>query len=230
MSRRTVILVRALWIIATCGLAAAWRVEALILLIPLAAVGPILGEVTPRRDMDERQRMEDYRASHFALIVSYLLIFSLFARSWLQQGKEPSTELWLLLIAPLLVRVGVVAARGVGARRLALILGFACGVAWLAFSALSHGISPESAIGLSIVAFTALGLRWPGVAGVLLILAGGAMFTFFALGALKTDWVQGLLLTIALPVPPIVAGLAFFAEASGARRASDEFGDLRKKP
>jgi hypothetical protein len=228
MSRNTLILIRALWILASCALAAAWRIEALILLIPLAAVGPILGEVTPRTDMDERQVLEDYRASHLALIVSYLLIFSLFGRAWLQQGKEPSLELWLLLVAPLLVRVGVTAARGVGARRLALILGFVFGTAWLAFSTLSHGLAAESALGLSIIVLAAIGLRWPRIAGSLLLLVGLALFALIAASALRQDWVQGLLITIALPVPVIVAGLAFLAASKGARTAPDEFGDLRE--
>ena len=45
-------------------LAATWKGEALILLIPLAALGPILKEVAPATDIDERQRLVDYRASH----------------------------------------------------------------------------------------------------------------------------------------------------------------------
>jgi hypothetical protein len=79
------------------------------------------------------------------------------------------------------VRVIIAVGRGTGARRLALLLGFVCGLVWLAFSTASHGISPESAIGGGIIAFTALGLRWPRLGGSLLALAGLASLVFFIL-------------------------------------------------
>ena len=67
---------------------------------------------------------------------------------------------------------------------MALILGFVCGAFWLAFSSVSHGLSPESAIGLSIIGFTAVGLRWPRVGGALLIVVGVAFLAVFVVG----DW------------------------------------------
>ena len=206
MTRRELILIRVLWVAATLALAALWRVEALVLLIPLAFLGPVLREVSPARDVDERERLLDYRASHVAFVVTYGLLFLLFARSWFQLGHEPPNELWLLL-------------------------GFVCGFAWLAFSTLSHGISPESALGGGIIAFTALGLRWPRLGGCLLTLAGLALLMFFILMPLgRQDWVQSLFMTLALPLPPLLAGLALLASSfpeHGA--AADEFGDLRGK-
>jgi hypothetical protein len=93
MTRRELILIRVLWVAATAGLAALWRGEALVLLIPLAFLGPVLREISPARDVDERERLEDYRASHVAFVVTYGLLFLLFARSWFQLGHEPPNEL-----------------------------------------------------------------------------------------------------------------------------------------
>lgn len=232
MTRRELILIRALWVAATLALAALWRVEALVLLIPLAFLGPVLREVSPARDVDERERLLDYRASHVAFVVTYGLLFLLFARSWFQLGHEPPNELWLLLVAPLLVRVTLAVGRGAGARRVGLLLGFVCGTAWLAFSTLSHGISPESAVGGGVIAFTALGLRWPRLGGSLLTLAGLAFLVFFILMPLgRQDWVGSLFMTLALPLPPLLAGLALLASSFPEHGTStDEFGDLRGRP
>ena len=195
-------------------------------------LGPILREVSPARDVDERERLVDYRASHVAFVVTYGLLFLLFARSWFQLKHEPPNELWLLLVAPLLVRVTIAVGRGAGARRMALLLGFVCGVAWLAFSTASHGLSPESAVGGGVVLFTALGLRWPRLGGSLLALTGLAFLIFFILlpGG-RQDWVGSLFMTLALPLPPLLAGLGLLATSLQSHRGSaDEFEDLRGKP
>lgn len=232
MTRRELILIRALWIAAALGLAAFWRGEALVLLIPLAILGPILREVSPAVDVDERERLVDYRASHVAFVVTYGLLFLLFARSWFQLKHEPPNELWLLLVAPLLVRVTIAVGRGTGARRLALLLGFVCGVVWLAFSTASHGFSPESGVGSGVIAFTALGIRWPRLGGSLLMITGLVFLLFFILLPLgRQDWVGSLFMTLALPLPPLLAGLGLLASSLRSSGSSaDEFGDLRGKP
>lgn len=229
MTRRELILIRALWIAATLVLAAAWRAEALVLLIPLAFLGPVLREVAPAVDVDERERLVDYRASHVAFVVTYGLLFLLFGRSWFQLKHEPPNELWLLLVAPLLVRVTIAVGRGTGARRLALLLGFVCGTVWLAFSTASHGLSPESAVGGGVIAFTALGIRWPRLGGGLLALSGFAFLVFFILLPVgRQDWVGSLFMTLALPLPPLVAGVGLLATSMRSRGTStDEFKDLR---
>lgn len=232
MTRRDLILIRVLWVLAAVALAALWRAEALVLLIPLAVLGPVVREVSPVRDQDERERLEDYHASHVAFAVTYGLLFLLFARSWLQLGHEPPNEMWLLVVAPLLVRITLAVGRGAGARRLALLLGFVCGAAWTAFSTLSHGLSPESAIGGSLIVFTAVGIRWPRLGGSLLALSGLALLVFFILLPLgRQDWIGSLLMTLALPLPPLLAGIGLLAWAFRRPRLStDEFGDLRARP
>jgi hypothetical protein len=232
MSRRTLVLCRVLWVAATLLLTVVWNDNAWVLLIVLPALGPILRELAPAPDLDERQRMLDYRASHYALIVAYLALFALFARSWFQLKQEPGIELWLLLVAPLVVRTVISVGQGFGTRRLALILGFVCGSVWLAFSTASHGVSPESAVGLGIIAFTALGIRWPRVGGALLVLAAIAFaIVLVPIGLRNTggDWVQAAVMTLALPLPPLLAGVGLIGfSASSAKSQQDEFGDLRR--
>lgn len=234
MTRGTLMLIRALWVAGSLLLAATWNENAWVLLVALPALGPILREVAPAPDTDERQRALDYRASHVALIVVYLLLFVLFARSWFQLRREPPIELWLLLVAPLVVRTAIGVARGFGGRRMALILGLVCGAAWLAFSTASHGLSPESAIGLGIIAFTALGVRWPRLGGALLAVAAVACAAVLVpVGVRNTggDWVFVAVMALALPFPLLLAGAGLIASAVRVSRpASDEFGDLRRTP
>jgi hypothetical protein len=232
MTRRSLIVVRTVWVAVTIALTVAWNDNAWVLLIPLAAVGPILREVAPAPDLDERQRLLDYRASHWALIVAYLALFALFARGWFQLRKEPPVDLWLLLVAPLVVRTLITLAQGFGVRRMALVFGFVCGAVWFAFSMAEHLFSPECLIGLSIIGATALGIRWPRLGGGLLVLAGLACAILVVpVGVRNTrgDWVQAVVMMLALPLPPLLAGFGLIATAvRSTKPAPDEFGDLRK--
>ena len=232
MTPRALIVIRVLWIAATVLLTVTWNGDAWILLIVLPALGPILREVAPAADVDERQRMLDYRASHYALIVAYLALFVLFARAWFQLKHEPPIELWLLLVAPLVVRTVISVAQGFGTRKMALILGFVCGGVWLAFTTASHGLSPESAVGLGLIGFTAIGIRWPLAGGALLVLAAvTCAIVLVPVGFRNTggDWLQAVVMTLALPLPPLLAGLGLIgARVRTAKASRDEFGDLRR--
>jgi hypothetical protein len=231
MSRRTLTVVRILWVAGTLLLALTWNSDAWVVLIPLAAVGPILREVAPAPDLDERQRLLDYRASHYALIVAYLVLFVLFANSFLRLKHEAPEELWLVLLAPLVVRTAISLAQGFGARKMALVLGLVSGAAWFAFSTAEHPFSPESAIGLSVVAFTAVGIRWPRLGGALLVLVAVAFAVFVVpIGIRNTmgNWMVGGTLAIALVLPPLLASLGLIGAAvRSARQAQDEFAELR---
>ena len=232
MSRRTLVVIRVAWVAVTALLMATWNGDAWVLLLVLPALGPILREAAPAPDLDERQRLVDYRASHWALAVVYLVLFLLFARAWFQLKQEPPIELWLVLLAPLVVRTVLGVVQGFGGRKLALILGFVCGAVWLAFSTASHGLSPESAVGLGIMAFTALGIRWPRLGGALLVAAAIACAAILIpVGVRSTggDWVFVAVMALALPSPLLLAGFGLIAVGMRkARPAPDEFGDLRR--
>ena len=122
MTRRSLFIIRSLWIVATAALAALWRIEALVFLVPLAFIGPVVSEVLPCRDVDERERNLDYHASHLALMAVYLLVFGLFCRAVFVLGSEPN-ELYLLLAVPLNAPDGAPLGALVLARSLDLIVG-----------------------------------------------------------------------------------------------------------
>jgi hypothetical protein len=229
MSKRALIWIRVAWIVATIVLMFAWREEALVLFVPLAFLGPLLRETVPPRDQDERERTVDYRASHFALMTVFAVLFLLFAKAQVVDGTGISPDLMLLLAAPLIVRVGLAIGRTSGGRRLGLAIGFTMGGIWLAFTLVSHGLSvaslAEASIGGGILLATAVGLRRPRLGGGLLVAVGIALF---ALDMRRGNWEMAITMALILTLPPVLAGLALLASAQkAAAEAIDEFADLR---
>ncbi|MBL8140691.1 MAG: hypothetical protein JNM38_06265 [Acidobacteria bacterium] len=233
MSTRALAWIRVAWIAATLALAALWRGEALALLVPLALLGPLVREVAPPPDQDERQRLEDYRASHIALMSVYALLFLMVAKAQVVEGSGLTAELLVLLAVPLIVRSSISLGRGLGARRAGLTIGFVFGGLWLGFAVLSHGVSVATAsefpIGGGLLALTVVASRWPRLGGALLTMFGGGLLLFFVRPLVGHGaWGQALALTATLVTPSVVTGLLLLAAASGAGAASDdEFKDLR---
>jgi hypothetical protein len=233
MSRRAINVIRVVWILATLLLMATWREDALFLFLPLAVLGPLLREAVPGEDQDERQRTLDYRASHVALMVVYVLLFVLFAKMKFVEGRDVANELWLILAVPLIVRVVMFVGQGSGARRLGLGVGLTFGGIWLAFTLLSHGLSwgslGESLIGGAILAATALSLRSPRSGGALLVAIGLVFLGVFAgANVVRGQFSSGIFIAATLAFPPLIAGIALIASARGSKRAlADEFADLR---
>jgi len=124
MNIKTLNGIRAGWIVLSFVLAAVWRVEALLLLAGLALLGPALRESGALRDMDERERMLDYQASHYALVLLYILLIAYFGHALWIREENPEPMWYLVLVAPMLVRVGLYLGRAAGLRRLGLGLGF----------------------------------------------------------------------------------------------------------
>ncbi len=230
MSTKTLNGIRIAWIVLSFVLAAVWRVEALLLLAGLALMGPALRASGALRDMDERERTLDYQASHYALLLLYLLVIAYFGHSLWIRDQNPEAMWYLVLVAPMLVRGALYLGRAAGLRRLGLGLGFTFGAVWFLFTVLSHGISLESLIesvvGSSLLIATLIALKWPRVGGALLVVIATAFAVFFMGGVNRSSPAQYLLMTMILPLPPLVAGVALFV--SGLRPANDdEFADLR---
>lgn len=233
MSKRALVVVRVVWLLATLGLMAWWREEALVLLVPLVLLGPLLREVAPPARDDERERLEDYRASHVALMSAYALLFLVFAKQQFVDGTGIAAEWLLMFTVPLLVRTALSIGRGVGARRLGLTVGTIAGTAWLAFSLVSHGLSwatlAEAWIGGGLLLFTFVASRWPRAGGALLACFSIALFSLVARQALgHGQWAFGLSMTALLVLPALMAGLALLVSAPrSAAGGRDEFSDLR---
>jgi hypothetical protein len=233
MSTRALAWIRVAWIAATLALVALWRGEALALLVPLAFLGPLVREVAPPPDQDERQRLEDYRASHIALMTVYALLFLMVAKAQVVEGSGLTAELLVLIAVPLIVRSSMSLGRGLGARRAGLTIGFVFGGLWLGFAVLSHGVSVATAsefpIGGGLLALTAVSARWPRVGGVLLTAFGVGLLLWFVVPLVGHGaWAQALGLTAALAAPAVVTGLLVLAAGREAAAAKDdEFRDLR---
>ncbi len=231
MSRKALAWMRAGWVVATVVLMFAWREEALVLFVPLAFLGPLLREAVPSGGQDERERTVDYRASHFALMTVFAVVFLLIAKAQVVDGTGISTDLILLLAAPLIVRVGLAIGRASGGRRLGLAIGFTMGGAWLAFTLVSHGLSAaslgEASVGGGILLATAVGLRRLRLGGGLLLAVGIALFAM-VLRMHRGNWETAMSMALILAFPPVLAGLALLASAQKAEEEPvDEFADLR---
>lgn len=234
MTARMLAWVRVCWIAATALLMATWRGEALVLLVGLAFLGPVVREAAPAPDRDERQRLEDYRASHYALIVLFVLIFLFMAKAQFVDGVGLSGELMTLLVVPLIVRTGISLGRGWGARRAGLVIASATGIGWSGFAVASHGVSAASVaelgIGASLLIAVAIARRWPLAGGLLLAAAGAGLSLLVVVPAMgRGAWGTALTMAVALVAPVIVAAvlLAGAARARNGAAGTDEFADLR---
>lgn len=70
MRGKTLMVARLVWVAAVGVLMVTWNETAWVLLLLLPALAPLMRELAPAPDLDERQRLLDYRASHYALMVS----------------------------------------------------------------------------------------------------------------------------------------------------------------
>jgi hypothetical protein len=232
MSRRTLICVRVGWVVAVLALMAAWQEEALVLLLPLALVGPLLREVVPAADADERQRHEDYRASHVALMSVYALLFLIVAKQQLVDGTPLAADWILVFVLPLLVRTALSMGRGVGRQRLGITVALATGTAWLGFAVISHGLSwgtlAEGTIGGVMLLGAWLARRRPRLGGGLLGLLSLGLLAAVGREAIGSGrWELGLTLLALLVLPAFLASASLLAAAPEERGAGDEFADLR---
>lgn len=232
MSRRALICVRVGWVLAVVASMAAWQEEALVLLLPMALLGPLVREVVPAADADERQRHEDYRASHVALMSVYALLFLIVAKQQLVDGTPLTAEWILLFVLPLLVRTGLSMGRGLGGQRLGQAVGYAAGTAWLGFAVLSHGLSwstlAEGVIGGTMLLGAWLARSSPRLGGTVMGLLSLGLLAMVVRQALGDGrWDLGLTLLALLVLPPLLASAALLASGPEARPPDDEFADLR---
>jgi hypothetical protein len=234
MNARALLWIRLAWVAGTLILVATWRGEAFVLFVPLALLGPVLREFVAVGE-DERQRFEDYHASHVALMTVFALLFLFAAKAQVVDGTGIPGELILLFAVPLIVRGGLSIGRGFGARRAGLAIGFITGALWLGFTLASHGLSSdavvEASIGGSLLVATAAATRWPRAGGATLVVLGVALLALVVPPQIgRGAWTMAFAMTAALAAPTIVAGGLLVASSAGkGGTRGDEFADLRKE-
>lgn len=216
--RHRILAVAGAWTLVVLVLAAAWRAEALSLLLLLGLVLPALASL-PGAGRDERERALDREASHLALGAVYLLAAGVVIQALLVEGVHPDPRWYLVLLLPLLVRPLVTLGRGRGPRALGLGLGTAIGAFWLAFALLGHGPGTgglvESAVGGGILAATLAGTRWPAVGGTALLALGIVFAVMLGSRLAGIPGTTAALMVLLLPLPLLVAGGALLASRSG---------------
>ena len=168
---------------------------------------PVLRFAGLVRDQDEMYRYVDYRASHIAyyLMVSIAIITLMLTTL---SRHEVSPELTLLILVPLITKFYLQSIPIRNLARTGIYLGSIVGGAWLLFAILSHGFTIEgvieSSIGLSLLLFSLLGLRYRLISASLLI-AMGLVATWFVLRSHILTTTK-LLVGLFLPLPAFVAG------------------------
>ena len=94
-------------------------------------------------------------------------------------------------------------------RKLALWLGFSCGIWWLAFAALSPATSIQTLpLALAILIATAVAWNWEALGGTLLILEGIGNLMFIS-SLERASLVSSILLLMTLALPPLLSGILF---------------------
>ena len=168
---------------------------------------PVLRFAGVVRDQDEMYRYVDYRSSHIAyyLMVSIAIITLMLTTL---SRHEVSPELTLLILVPLITKFYLQSIPTRNLARTGIYLGSIVGGTWLLFAILSHGFTIEgvieSSIGLSLLLFSLLGLRYRLISASLLITMG-LVATWFVLRSHILTTTK-LLVGLFLPLPAFVAG------------------------
>lgn len=118
--KKAIPVLKALWFLLVVMLIFAGRnmgfVSALILTLA-ALVAPILREIFSKADLDERQRQVSHASSHLAYFAYTALLLFALMREWLKTGELPSALLFVLLGAPLLIKMAVCLVQNYGSVR-----------------------------------------------------------------------------------------------------------------
>ncbi len=228
MTAKQLWIIKAIWVLIVIALCFILGGEAIILLVGLLFIRPIIREIRPCSDMDERQDLLFFKGGYYAFLTAMFLVVVVFMVKEFIQQEEPAAEWWLVLCVPLVVNGSFYLWHAAGLRRVGLVLGFLFGGVWTAFTMASHGFSlvsvVESSVGLSILVPTALALRWPRIGGSILMIVAIVMIGFFGPFWWKRfDNPLFLILMLGvLPLPVFLAGICLFRHGvSVVRPAAD---------
>jgi len=210
----------------------AWKDSLLVFLVLPFLIRPILRESNLVNDVDERDRVIEYKASHISLLTTISFVVVFFVYNLVFKGKNPEQEWYLVLFIPIIVKWMFHVGHIKGSRKLGLAIGFVFGVIWLLFAILSNGISiaglMQSVFALSILLPTVISLKWAKIGGPILMLIGMAMAVFFtkAWATNLNSVFHVLLMELILPFPVFFSGLLLLV--SSFEQEEDEFRDLRE--
>lgn len=231
MTKKTFNLITIIYLISILGLSA-WNNSFFVFLFLPFIFRPLLRETKKIEEVDERDMLIEYKASHYALIVTLFFIVIYFAYSHFVKNKNPEQEWYLVLFLPIIVKWMFHVGNIKGARKLGLAIGFVFGTLWFLFTVFSHGISIdtlfESVFGLSILLPTLISLKWQKIGGSILMIIGVGLALFFT-----KAWITNFnsvfnvfLMELILPFPVFFAGLLLLIDSVSDKE--ENFADLKK--
>ena len=193
----------------------------LLLLVPVLLI-PFLREIGVLHDVDERLLQNSYRTSHVAFLSMILLVIVIIVDRCITGIEPPDDALVLLLIFPLIVKLGSSLLLNRSMLQAGMIIGCLFGAIWIIYALVSYGFSLEglmqSLIGLGILATTGIALLSPLIGGVLLLIE--ACVTAVLILRIE-ELMTKIFLFTTLSFPLLFAGLCFLTSI-WKRHASDE--------
>lgn len=192
-------------------------------LVALGAFGPgILRELGWLRDQDEFQRRAAHRAGYHAYLAGGLvaLLLVAYVRSGERQIEHPEELTTLLLVVLWFTWLFSSVLAYWGAQRAASRILIAFGSFWLLFVVLSHLTEPiallmEALVPAPFFLLAWLSLRWPRVAGALLLAAALFAFVFFGMDLSMIDRPGRAITFVLLVVPLLGCGIALLRAGPG---------------
>ena len=189
----------------------------LIPLLVLALAAPLIRELHPKTDLDERQIALSHWSSHLAFYLLIGLLLFVILTEYLATGKNPDPEWYMLLIVPLVVKLIISLFQNYGTLPAARYIAYFFAAIFILFVLLSHGFTLESLIGFSpfilILIASAIIPKSPRIAGVVyLLLAVG--LSFFFRGWLRLDVYTRLIMYSLIPLPLLISGVALVIHKS----------------
>ncbi len=170
---------------------------------------PLLWEYAFHRP-DERQQAIAHNSSHWAFYVMLGLIILVIVREYLRSGQNPPPLWYLLVILPLLVKLGISLFQNYEPLRVARYLGIGWGLLWSLFVVLSHGVrglwSPEVLPFAASIFLIVVLWRHPRMLGVFLLLFALGLIVFFHAWN-RLDFYLQLLMLALVPLPVLVCGI-----------------------
>ncbi len=181
----------------------------LVILLAIVILSPIIREIIPQTDLDERQVYISHLSSHVAFYVFLALVILVMLHDYIGKGKNPASEWYALLLIPLIIKFTISLYQNYDPVKVAFRMAYGWLGVWTLFVLLSHGFSVvaliEDAPFLITVIVVVLLRKNYLISGLLFILFSVGLTIFFH-GWLRFDLYVRLLMYSLVPLPLLISG------------------------
>ncbi len=183
----------------------------LVPLLVLALAAPLIRELRPKTDLDERQIALSHWSSHLAFYLLIGLLLFVMLTEYVATGKNPDPQWYMLLIVPLTVKLIISLFQNYGTILAARYIAFFFAAVFILFVLLSHGFTLEALMEslpfMIILSASLLISKFPRMAGVVYLLLAVGLTLFFR-GWLRLDIYTRLIMYSLIPLPLFISGVA----------------------